>query len=354
MSVSHDTGVREPRPFAANAGESPTPESIMQLAFGFEASKALLSAVELGVFGALAAGPLDAHALGVKVGLHPRGAYDFLDALVSLDLLAREDGRYSNTPTSSLFLDPGKPSYIGAMLELCNDRLYADWHHLSEALRTGRPCREYTADEDHFTTIYKVDSGAQKFAQAMTGVGKGVGQAIARQFPWSSYQTFADVGCAEGGMTVEIARTHGHLSGIGLDLPPVGPVFEAYVAASGLADRLRFQTGDIFKDGVPTVDVVLLGHMLHGLDLDGKRTLIGKAYAALPKGGAVIIVDMVIDDERRRNVPGLLMSLNMLIETPGGFDYTGAECLGWLAEAGFNERRIEPLAGPHSMVIGIK
>jgi hypothetical protein len=326
----------------------------MQLAFGFWQSKVLLSAVELGVFAALVPGPLDAQTLGERVGLHPRATRDFLDSLVSLTVLEREDGQYSNTPVTSVFLDPRKPTYIGGMLELCNDRLYDDWAHLTTALRTGRPRRGSGPNDDHFTEIYRVEGGAEKFARAMTGVSWGIAQMIAAKIPWSRYQSFVDVGCAEGGVTVQLALAHPHLTGIGLDLPPVGPVFDAYVASFGLADRLRFHAEDIFKGALPSADVVLLGHMLHGLDLEGKRTLIAKAYAALPAGGALIVFDMIIDDDRRRNMPGLLMSLNMLIETAGGYDYTGAECLGWLGEAGFREHRIQPLAGPHSMAIAIK
>ena len=97
-----------------------------------------------------------------------------------------------------------------------------------------------------------------------------------------------------------------------------------------------------------------MGHILHDWSLEKKRTLIRKAYEALPFGGALIVYDPIIDDDRRRNAFGLLMSLNMLIETREGFDFTGAECADWLKAAGFAETRVEPLVGPDSMVIGLK
>jgi hypothetical protein len=100
--------------------------------------------------------------------------------------------------------------------------------------------------------------------------------------------------------------------------------------------------------------VLLFGHILHDWDLETKRMLLRKAYAALPEGGAVIVYDAIIDDERKENAFGLLMSLNMLIETPGGFDYTGADCIKWMKEAGFRECRVEHLVGPDSMVVGVK
>ena len=142
--------------------------------------------------------------------------------------------------------------------------------------------------------------------------------------------------------------------GIGFDLPEVGPIFEDYIADNGLADRVRFQPGSFFDEPIPNADVVMMGHILHDWDLPTKKMLISKAYEALPTGGAFVVYEAIIDDDRSKNAFGLLMSLNMLIETPGGFDYTGADCIGWMQEAGFHSTRVEHLVGPDSMVIGIK
>lgn len=98
----------------------------------------------------------------------------------------------------------------------------------------------------------------------------------------------------------------------------------------------------------------MMGHILHDWDLETKRMLLAKSYEALPEGGALLVYDAIIDDERAKNAFGLLMSLNMLIESPGGFDYTGADCMGWMSDAGFRETRVEHLIGPDSMVVGIK
>jgi hypothetical protein len=134
----------------------------------------------------------------------------------------------------------------------------------------------------------------------------------------------------------------------------VGPLFEEYVAAAGLTDRLRFYPGDFFSDDLPSADVLIMGHILHDWNMDEKRLLLQKAHAALPDGGALIVYEAIIDDDRRENTQGLLMSLNMLIETRGGFDYTGADCQGWMREAGFGETYVQHLLGPDSMVVGIK
>jgi precorrin-6B methylase 2 len=178
--------------------------------------------------------------------------------------------------------------------------------------------------------------------------------AIGRQFSWSGYNTFADIGTAQGDLAVQIALAQPHLRGIGFDLPEVGPVFEEYAATHQLAGRLAFRGGSFFTDDLPQADVLLFGHILHDWDLETKCMLLQKAHAALPPGGAVVVYDAIIDDERKENAFGLLMSLNMLIETPGGFDYTGKECMGWMRDAGFRDCRVEHLVGPDSMVVGIK
>ena len=148
-----------------------------------------------------------------------------------------------------------------------------------------------------------------------------------------------DIGAAQGAAPVQLGLKHAHLKGIGFDLPAVRPVFEKYVRSHGLEDRVKFQPGDFFKDPLPRADVLIMGHILHDWDLEQKKLLIRKAYEALPEGGAFIIYEALIDDDRSRNALGLLMSLNMLIETPGGFDYTGDECAGWMRQAGFASTR---------------
>lgn len=331
-----------------------TPAAIMQLGLGFWASKTLLSGVELGLFTELAEGPLDGEELRRRLGLHPRSARDFFDALVALGMLQRDNGLYRNSAEADLFLDRAKPSYIGGMLEMCNARLYGFWGSLTEGLKTGQPQNEARHGGDLFSALYSDPARLRGFLQAMTGLSLGCARAIAAKFPWKQYKTFVDIGTAQGGLPVEIALAHPHLSGIGYDLAVVGPIFEDYVNSFGLSGRLRFHKGSFFTDPLPGADVVIMGHILHDWNLEEKRMLIGKAYDALPPGGAFIVFEALIDDERRANAFGLLMSLNMLIETPGGFDYTGADCCRWLKEAGFRETRVEHLAGPDSMVVGIK
>lgn len=332
-----------------------SPEHILQTGLGFWASKALLSAVEMEVFTELAKHPEDLEELTGRLGLHPRSARDYLDTLVALGFLERHDGIYSNTPATDLYLDKNKPSYIGGILEMCNHRSYGHWNNLTEGLRTGLPQNELKGGGSPvFATIYADPARLKQFLKAMTGVSHGANLAIAAKFPWPNYKTVVDAGPAQGDLLVQVALKNPHLLGIGFDLPEVGPIFEEYVEANGLSSRVQFQPGSFFNEALPKGDVVMMGHILHDWNLEEKRMLIGKAYEALPKGGALMVYDAIIDDDRRKNAFGLMMSLQMLIETHGGFDYTGADCIGWMRDAGFKEARVEHLTGPDSMVIGIK
>lgn len=331
-----------------------TPDHILQTGLAFWASKTLLTAVEMEIFTDLAKHPGDLASVQGRMGLHPRGARDFLDALVALGFLKRENGIYSNTPETALFLDKAKPSYIGGILEMANHRLFRYWGDLTTAVRTGESQNESKGGHDPFAALYADPAKLREFLRAMSGVSRGANITIAKQFPWANYTSCADIGTAQGDLVMQITRANPHLRGIGFDLPEVGPIFEEYIAANDLADRVSFSGGSFFTDELPKADVLLFGHILHDWDLETKLMLLRKAYAALPDGGAVIVYDSIIDDERKQNAFGLLMSLNMLIETPGGFDYTGADCISWMQQVGFKDCRVEHLVGPDSMVIGIK
>jgi hypothetical protein len=307
------------------------------------------------LFTELAKHPENLAAIQARLGLHPRSARDFLDALVAMGFLERVNGTYQNTPATDLFLDKRKPSYVGGVLEMANHRLYGFWGHLTEGLRTGQLQNEAKdGGAPFFEALYADPARLRGFLSAMTGLSHGANIAIAQKFPWKDYKTFVDAGTAQGDLAVQVAKAHTHLNGIGLDLAEVGPIFEDYVEKNGIAARLRFQAGSFFTDPLPKADVVMMGHILHDWNLDEKKALVRKAYEAVPDGGAFIVYESIIDDDRRRNLFGLLMSLNMLIETPGGFDYTGEDCMGWMKAAGFRQTFVEHLIGPDSMVVGIR
>jgi hypothetical protein len=330
-----------------------SPDRILDIGYAFCKSKLLLSAVELGLFTELGGDALPCETLAERLGVHPRGARDFFDALVALDLLDRDaKDRYCNRADCARYLDRRSPSYLGDRLALLNARLYPIWGRLTQALRTGAPQTELGTGG--YSAVYADDATREEFLRGMSGGSLLPARALARIFPWHSYRTVIDVGTAQGCVPVEIARVHPHLGGGGFDLPQVEPAFVTFVRENGMEQRLRFHPGDFFKDELPAADVLIMGRILHNWDLPTRLILLRKAYRALPPGGALIVYDTLIDDARRNDARALLASLNMLIETAGGFEYTAAQCIGWMRDCGFDEMRTEPLDDREIAVIGFK
>jgi predicted O-methyltransferase YrrM len=335
------------------------PSHIMQVGMGFWPSKTVLSAVELELFTQLGAEAMTGEEIRERLDLHPRAIYDFLDTLVALRFLDRDgegiDGRYRNTNDTAAFLDKRSPSYIGGILEMSNARLYRFWGDLTEALQSGKPQNEIKhTGRPMFDELYSDPARLEQFMAAMQGVSLGNFHALAEKFDFSKYETVCDVGGATGQLCMILAERHSQLRCISYDLPIVAPIADKNIAAAGMADRIATASGDFFADPLPRADVITMGLILHDWDLDRKMQLIRSAYDALPDGGAFIIIENLIDDARRENAFGLMMSLNMLIEFGDAFDFTGRDFAGWCREAGFREVEIVPLTGPSSAGIAYK
>ncbi len=335
------------------------PTHIMQVGMGFWPSKTVLSAVELELFTQLGSDSMTGEEIRDRLGLHPRAIPDFPDTLVALGFLERDgegaDARYRNTPDTAFFLDKNGPAYIGGILEMSNARLYGFWGDLTEALRSGKPQNEVKQNgQPMFVELYSDPGRLEQFMQAMAGISRGNFEALAQKFDFSRYRTVCDVGGATGQLSTIIATHHPHLTCTSYDLPVVAPIAERAIEAAGLSDRVSVASGDFFADPLPKADVITMGLILHDWNLDGKLQLIRAAYDALPEGGAFIVIENLIDDARRENAFGLMMSLNMLIEFGDAFDYTGSDFAGWCKDAGFRDTEVLPLAGPASAGIAYK
>jgi predicted O-methyltransferase YrrM len=335
------------------------PSRIMQIGSGFWASKVLLSAVELELFTQLSRDGATGASLAHDLGLAPRAVPDFPDALVALGLLDREgegtEALYRNTPETAIFLDKASPAYMGGILEMFNARLYRFWGDLTEALRTGLPQNEvkYTG-KSFFAALYDDPARLELFMRAMVGVSMGAFHALADTFDFSGYGTVCDVGGATGQLSLVLAGRHPHLRCTTFDLPAVEPIARRAIAAAGLEDRVAAASGDFFRDPLPAADVVTMSLILHDWSLERKMLLLEAAYNALPTGGALVVIENIIDNERRENAFGLLMSLNMLIEFGDAFDFTGTDLIRWCTQVGFQKVDIMPLAGPTSAAIAYK
>jgi hypothetical protein len=337
----------------------PDHSPILQTAFAFWNSKVLLTAVQFGLFTTLGDRHMTGEELGAELGLHPRAISDFFDALVALQFLDREgegaSAKYFNTPAGSLYLVQTSPRYIGGILVMLNERLFKYWHDLPEALRTGRPQNEIKHGQKNiFEELYAELARLEQFMGAMTGLSRINFEAFAAKFDFSRFKTLCDIGGATGLLSIEAAKKNPRLRCISFDLPPVEPIAQKHIAAAGLRDRVTTASGDFFKDPLPKADIITMGMILHDWNLEKKMHLIRAAYDALPPGGAFVAIEALIDDARRQNVFGLLMSLNMLIEFGDAFDYSGADFRKWCSEVGFKRFEVIHLSGPSSAAIAYK
>ena len=343
------------------ANNHPSPEAIMKMGTGFWPSKLLLTAVQFQLFTRLAekknmSAPEIKSILGFKCT--ERHVYDFLDTLTTFGFLQRdgllETARYRNTSDTDFFLDKNKPSYIGGMLEMFNQRLYSFWGNMEEALLTGLPQNEAKNNENIFEIIYQDPEKLKGFIHAMSGVQMGGFMALAQKFDFSKASSLVDIGGSAGLLSVLVASHHAQMNCMSWDLPPVAPVAEETIQKFKLQDRVKTGKGDFFKDEFPKADIVVMGNILHDWDGETKSMLIKKAYAALPQGGALIVIESIIDSERNHNAFGMMMSLNMLIETGTGFDFSFEDFKNWVGAAGFTSTQLLHLAGPSSAAIAYK
>lgn len=338
---------------------APDPTPILQTAFGFWSSKVLLSAVEMGVFTVLQERKLTGAELAGEIDMHPRAISDFFDALVAMKFLEREgDGpaaRYSNTPLTALYLDRNSPRYIGGILEMLNARLFKFWNDLPEGLRTGKPQNETKhGGKGIFEELYADPAKLEQFLGGMTGLSRLNFELFAEKFDFTRFKTLCDIGGATGLLAIEVAKRHPHMRCVSFDLAAVEPIAAKSIAAARLTDRVGTACGDFFAGPLPEADVITMGMILHDWNLARKMHLIRSAYEALPADGAFVAIEALIDDARRENLFGLLMSLNMLIEFGDAFDYTAADFERWCRKAGFQRFEVIHLFGPSSAAIAYK
>jgi hypothetical protein len=339
--------------------ETLSPARIMEVGMAFWPAKVLLSALELGLFTELGARSMTGRELQLALQLHPRANPDFFDTLVALCFLERDgdgpEARYRNTQETALFLDRHSPQFMGGFLEMANARLYRFWGDLTDGLRTGKPQNEIKhTGASMFAELYSRPERLEQFMDAMSGISAGNFQSFADKFDFSRYQTLCDIGGATGQLSMLVAKKHPHLRCTSADLPAATRIAQRKIAAAGLADRVSTASLDFFAEPLPKADVITMGMILHDWNLEKKMLLIRAAYDALPPGGAFVVIENLIDDARRENAFGLLMSLNMLIEFGDAFDFTAADFFGWCREVGFTRTEVIPLAGPASAGVAYK
>ncbi|CAM3691121.1 methyltransferase [Kibdelosporangium persicum] len=322
-----------------------TPAGIIRLCNAFCDAKALLTAAELDLFTVLHAGPLTEEEIRLRLELHGRGLRDFLQLLVALGLVEKQDGHYRNAPGADRYLVRHMPTYVGGFLHRANNNLYPAWGRLTEALRTGKP--QAAGD---FEQVLRNPEVLGQFVRMMDALTQVLGPRLIEAFDWTGYRTVLDVGGCRGNMAGQIVKAHPGLTGHVLDLPQMEPFFDEHMAALGLTGEVRFHGGNFFHDPLPRADLVILGHVLHDFDQEHRKTLVHRACEAVLPGGALLVYDRMLDEEPT-HVENLVISLDMLLVSDGGSEYPAGEIREHAAGAGFTRFHAEPLGDYDTLVV---
>jgi len=332
-----------------------TPIPLMQIISGFWASKTLATAVELDLFTQLSGRGVDIHELRQLLEIDPRPAEMLLSGCASLGLLEKRGERYYNSPLSEEFLVRGKPYYFGGVITLLDRRRYLPWNRLPEAIKTNR-AQTWGDQQGIFEAISANPEEQRIFTEGMHSFSVQSGEAVAAAFDFLPYAHLLDVGGGSGAYCIEAARRYPHLRATVFDLPAALEIAREKIAEAGFSDRIKTHPGDFFHEELPKgADVVLLSMILHDWTPEKNRVILKRCFDALPSGGAVIVSELMMNDEKTGPVSAALMSLNMLIETEGR-NYTWAEYTQWLKEVGFREIQRLPVESPgvNGILIGRK
>ncbi|MFD4641796.1 methyltransferase [Lentzea sp. NPDC058436] len=331
----------------------------MELTTGFWKFKAMAAAVDIGLFAAVdRRGEATFAELVTDLGLHPRPVRMLLGSCTALGLLDKSDGRYRNSGLAAEFLVPGRDRYFGGFVQYSDAHAYPAWGRLQEALRANAPTTWDASTQDSAFVAETEPAILENFWEAMFSLSSFTADALADAHDFGRHQRLLDVGGGMGPFPIGLCRRYEHLSATVYDLPHIAGKCRDRVASEGLSDRISAHGGNFLADAEFPAghDVILLSMILHDWDERTSRDILAKAYAALPSGGAVIICELVLDDDETGPLPAAMMGLNMLVETRGGHNWTDAEYREWLTGAGFRDIRTIPMhsAGANAAIVAVK
>jgi len=333
----------------------PDPSPVLDLLIAFRRSKTMFAAVALGVFDALAGGPKSAAALAGELHAHPDALARLLDACVGLGLLRHDPAGYANTPVADTYLTAASPRRMTGYIAFTNDILWKLWADLEGGIREGTPGwkRSFGWDGPIFANIFRTEAQRREFTMGMHGFGLISSPEVVAAFDLSRFRRLVDLGGATGHLAVAACRRYPDLRAVVFDLPQVVPLAAELVAATEVADRVEVTAGDFFADELPDADLYALGRILHDWADDKALTLLRKMYARLPVGGAVLVAEKLIADDRAGPPWAQMQDVNMLLVTEGR-ERTLAGYADLLKQAGFAEVEGRRTTAPVDAVLAVK
>jgi predicted O-methyltransferase YrrM len=320
-----------------------TVPEIDSLARGFMASRIILTAVELDIFGVLGEKALSGRELARALSADPRAVEILANALVALDLLTKENGRFRNSDTSLDYLSSRSPRFRGGGLRHMAN-LWKSWDRLTDIVKKGGPAG----------TPWTEDS-RRSFIQAMEHAGKGSAPQLARTLDLSHIKTVLDLGGGPGAFAIALARQNPDLQAVILDLPYALDIARQAVSEAGLSGRVTLKEGDFFKDDLGKgYDLVLVSSIIHSLDSEENLHVLGRVKEALNPGGLLVVRDFLVDESHTRPTQAAIFAVNMLVNTRGGRTYSFNEVSGWLKKLQFENIRHQDLDGRSQLVLANK
>lgn len=295
------------------------PAVVLDLMEAFRRSKTMFAAVSLGVFDALEAGPRTLPDLADKLSAQPEALGRLLDACVCLQLLGREGESFVNTAAANAFLCQSSPRRLTGYINFSNTVMWQLWSHLEDAIREGshRWQQTYGWDGPIFGSFFKTEESLHEFLMGMNGYGLISSPQVVSAFDLSRYQTLVDLGGATGHLAMAACQRYPQLKALVFDLPEAMPLARKMIASSNVADRVDAVAGDFFVDPLPEGDLYALGRILHDWSEEKILRLLQRIYDRLPTGGALLVAEKLIADDRSGPRWALMQSLNMLTCTEG-------------------------------------
>jgi acetylserotonin N-methyltransferase len=314
----------------------PDPTPIIDIMDGFRRSKAMFAAVEMGIFDMLAEAPLSAPEIAARLDASLTGTERLLEACVALKLLELHDGKFSSTEAADTYLRRSSDRALTGYILYSNLVLYQCWAHLEDAVRDGTPrwTQTFGSDKPIFDHFFSTREKMRTFTMGMHGLGLTTSPAVVRAFDLSGFHTLADLGAATGHLVIAACETWPNLRGIAFDLAKVLPLAGEHIAASPAHKRIAICPGDFFSDELPPADLYALGRILHDWGEDKIRLLLRRIFEALPSGGALLIAEKLLYEDRSGPLNAHLQSLSMLVITEGK-ERSLSEYSALLREAGF-------------------
>ncbi|MGA3328262.1 MAG: class I SAM-dependent methyltransferase [Terriglobia bacterium] len=335
--------------------ELPNPAPVLDLIQAFRRSKTLFTAVSLGIFDRLGDGAADAPTLAHELDADADALQRLLDACVSLGLLEKQAALYSNPPLATTYLTRSSPHTLAGYILYSDRALYPLWGNLEAAIRAGtnRWQQTFGGKASIFEHFFRTEEARRDFLSGMDGFGQLSSPAVVAAFDLGRFRRLVDLGGGTGHLALTACARYPQLQGAVFDLPAAISTTRDYVGRRSLGVQVDLIVGDFFTDPLPEADIFALGRILHDWSEDKIRTLLKKVWERLPSGGALLIAEKLLNDDKTGPVPALMQSLSMLVCTEGK-ERTLAEYTALLRQAGFAQVMGKVTNAPLDAILAVK